>query len=124
MASNIQKLHELNTFLNESQRIPLHLEVTAIDSLQDCTGLSVYSMSHYSVAASLLPKLGWKTFFDEPVMLLAFVLLGRSIEERAKLKASADMTAIMSLVPDTARLLVDQNTRESSGFIVNYSRHA
>jgi hypothetical protein len=30
----------------------------------------------YTPAAVMLPKLGWPTFFEEPVMLLAFVLLG------------------------------------------------
>ena len=39
-----------------------------------------------STVAVLVPKLGWPTFFEEPVMLMAFVLLGRAVEERAKLK--------------------------------------
>ena len=39
-------------------------------------------------------------------MLLAFVLLGRAVEERAKLRASSDMTALLTLLPATARLLL------------------
>jgi cation transport ATPase len=39
-----------------------------------------------STVAALMPRLGWPTFFEEPVMLLAFVLLGRAVEERAKLQ--------------------------------------
>ena len=39
-----------------------------------------------SGAAALLPQLGWATFFEEPAMLLGVVLLGRTLEERAKLK--------------------------------------
>lgn len=31
-----------------------------------------------SVIALLFPSLGWECFFDEPVMLLGFILLGRS----------------------------------------------
>nr|GFB84774.1 copper-transporting ATPase PAA2, chloroplastic [Tanacetum cinerariifolium] len=48
-------------------------------------------------AVSLLnPELGWDaTFFDEPVMLLGFVLLGRSLEERARLRASSDMNELL-----------------------------
>jgi len=58
-----------------------------------------------STAAMLMPALGWPTFFEEPVMLLAFVLLGRAVEERAKLQATSDMSALLNLVPETARLL-------------------
>ena len=58
-----------------------------------------------STAAVMLPKLGWPTFFEEPVMLLAFVLLGRAVEERAKLRATSDMSALLNLLPPTARLL-------------------
>ena len=55
---------------------------------------------------------GWPAFFEEPVMLLAFVLLGRAVEERAKLRASSDMTALLTLLPAHARLLLpDQGTR-------------
>ena len=39
-------------------------------------------------------------------MLLAFVLLGRAVEERAKLRASSDMTALLTLLPAHARLLL------------------
>lgn len=60
-----------------------------------------------STAAVLLPHLGWRSFFEEPVMLLAFVLLGKSIEERAKLQASSDLTELMRLLPDKARVIVD-----------------
>ena len=58
-----------------------------------------------SAAAVALPKLGWPTFFEEPVMLLAFVLLGRAVEERAKLRATSDMIALLNLLPATARLV-------------------
>lgn len=33
-----------------------------------------------SSVAALIPKLMWPTFFEEPVMLMAFVLLGRAVE--------------------------------------------
>eukprot|EP00241_Pyramimonas_parkeae_P003091 CAMPEP_0114265172 /NCGR_PEP_ID=MMETSP0058-20121206/23723_1 /TAXON_ID=36894 /ORGANISM="Pyramimonas parkeae, CCMP726" /LENGTH=698 /DNA_ID=CAMNT_0001382145 /DNA_START=63 /DNA_END=2159 /DNA_ORIENTATION=- len=65
---------------------------------------AVASFSMSSVAA-LVPKLMWPTFFEEPVMLMAFVLLGRAVEERAKLQASSDMTALLNLLPTVARLL-------------------
>lgn len=48
-------------------------------------------------AVSLVnPELEWNaSFFDEPVMLLGFVLLGRSLEERARIKASSDMNELL-----------------------------
>lgn len=40
-------------------------------------------------ASAINPALGLEaTFMEEPVMLLAFVLLGRALEARARLKAS------------------------------------
>ncbi|KAK3257587.1 copper-transporting ATPase [Cymbomonas tetramitiformis] len=57
-----------------------------------------------STIAAAMPKLGWPMFFEEPMMLLAFVLLGRAVEERAKLRASSDMTELLGLLPTTARL--------------------
>lgn len=50
---------------------------------------------------------GWKAFFEEPIMLIAFVLLGRNLEQRAKIKATSDMTGLLSILPSKARLLVD-----------------
>ncbi|CAL1390054.1 unnamed protein product [Linum trigynum] len=67
-------------------------------------------------AVSLLnPGLQWDaSFFDEPVMLLGFVLLGRSLEERARIRASSDMNELLSLVSTQSRLVVtssDNSTR-------------
>ncbi|KAL3013412.1 hypothetical protein AAZX31_06G052100 [Glycine max] len=45
----------------------------------------------------LNPGLAWDaSFFDEPVMLLGFVLLGRSLEEKARIQASSDMNELLS----------------------------
>uniref|UniRef100_A0A7N0VCH9 HMA domain-containing protein n=1 Tax=Kalanchoe fedtschenkoi TaxID=63787 RepID=A0A7N0VCH9_KALFE len=59
-------------------------------------------------ADSLLnPGLEWDaSFFDEPVMLLGFVLLGRSLEERVRIKASSDMNELLSLVSTQSRLVI------------------
>ena len=47
--------------------------------------LSAYGAS---VVALLWPTLGWECFFDEPVMLLSFILLGRTLEQRARFRAT------------------------------------
>jgi len=65
---------------------------------------SVTAFSVSSVALAV-PSLGMPTFFDEPAMLLAFVLLGRSLEERAKVRASSDMAALAGYMPAQSRLL-------------------
>eukprot|EP00198_Chlamydomonas_reinhardtii_P013234 XP_001702571.1 heavy metal transporting ATPase [Chlamydomonas reinhardtii] len=69
-------------------------------------GLGAGASFGVSCVAAALPGLGWKTFFEEPAMLLGFVLIGRALEERAKLQASADMAALQELVPTKARLLL------------------
>ncbi|KAK9131382.1 hypothetical protein Sjap_011869 [Stephania japonica] len=65
-------------------------------------------------AVSLLnPGLDWDaTFFDEPVMLLGFVLLGRSLEEKARLRASSDMNELLSLVSSRSRLVITSSEGE------------
>lgn len=47
-------------------------------------------------------------------MLIAFVLLGKNLEQRAKIKATSDMTGLLSILPAKARLVVNGNAEESS----------
>ncbi|KAG2492510.1 hypothetical protein HYH03_009175 [Edaphochlamys debaryana] len=47
------------------------------------------------------------SFLEEPVMLLAFVLLGRALEARAKVQAASDLQSLARLIPATARLALD-----------------
>lgn len=67
-------------------------------------------------AVSLLnPGLEWEaSFFDEPIMLLGFVLLGRSLEEQARLKASSDMNELLSLVSAQSRLVIISSEEDPS----------
>ncbi|MGB3637593.1 MAG: heavy metal translocating P-type ATPase [Rivularia sp. (in: cyanobacteria)] len=58
-----------------------------------------------SVVALLFPQLGWECFFDEPVMILGFILLGRTLEKRARNRASASFQELLSLRPSIARLI-------------------
>eukprot|EP00268_Persea_americana_P038610 TRINITY_DN3822_c0_g4_i4.p1 TRINITY_DN3822_c0_g4~~TRINITY_DN3822_c0_g4_i4.p1 ORF type:complete len:864 (-),score=166.65 TRINITY_DN3822_c0_g4_i4:1755-4109(-) len=78
-------------------------------NMNTLVGLGAISSFAVSSIAALVPKLGWKAFFEEPIMLIAFVLLGRNLEQRAKLKATSDMTGLMSILPTKARLMVDSN---------------
>ncbi|GJP57653.1 hypothetical protein CLOP_g14524, partial [Closterium sp. NIES-67] len=76
-------------------------------------GLASLAAFCIGVVAQLYPDLGLdSSFTDEPVMLLAVVLLGRSLEASARAQASSDLNALMSLLPSTARLLVDDDSTE------------
>ncbi|KAF7830412.1 copper-transporting ATPase PAA2, chloroplastic [Senna tora] len=67
------------------------------------------SMAAFIISSiSLLnPGMAWDaSFFDEPVMLLGFVLLGRSLEEKARIQASSDMNELLSLISTRSRLVI------------------
>lgn len=74
--------------------------------MNSLVGLGATAAFTISAVAAALPKLGWRTFFEEPAMLLGVVLIGRALEERAKLRASADMAALSGLLPPKARLIL------------------
>ncbi|PKA58045.1 Copper-transporting ATPase PAA1, chloroplastic [Apostasia shenzhenica] len=82
-------------------------------NMNTLVGLGALSSFAVSVIAAMMPKLGWKTFFEEPIMLIAFVLLGKNLEQRAKLKATSDMTGLLNILPSKARLIADGDAGNS-----------
>jgi len=68
-----------------------------------------------SCIAWFFPQLGWECFFEEPVMLLGFILLGRSIEKRARNRAKSSLVNLMSLQPKLASLVANGSSLEVSG---------
>ncbi|BAD79975.1 copper transporting CPx-type ATPase CtaA [Synechococcus elongatus PCC 6301] len=58
-----------------------------------------------SLVALLWPQLGWVCFLDEPVMLLGFILLGRTLEEQARFRSQAALQNLLALQPETTQLL-------------------
>ncbi|HEY9621158.1 MAG TPA: heavy metal translocating P-type ATPase [Crinalium sp.] len=62
-----------------------------------------------SLVALLFPNLGWECFFDEPVMLVGFILLGRTLEQQAKNRAAAAMQSLIALQPALARLIKEDS---------------
>ncbi|XP_019258833.1 PREDICTED: copper-transporting ATPase PAA2, chloroplastic [Nicotiana attenuata] len=87
-----------------------------MNSLVGFGSIAAFAISSVSL---LNPALQWEaTFFDEPVMLLGFVLLGRSLEERARLKASSDMNELLSLISTQSRLVVTSSGSGSSADVV------
>ena len=81
------------------------------------TLVSLGTLSAYiaSVVALIFPQLGWECFFDEPVMNLGFILLGRTLEQRARNRAAAAFKQLLSLRPNIARLIAktDSNNTDS-----------
>src|SRR6478672_5703499 len=58
-----------------------------------------------SNAALLFPRMGWECFFDEPVMMLGFILLGKTLEQQARRRAASALQALIALQPAKARLV-------------------
>ena len=76
-------------------------------SMDTLVGLGVGSAYLASLVALFWPQVGWPCFFNEPVMLLGFVLLGRFLEERARYRTGQALKQLAQLQPETARLLLD-----------------
>jgi Cu2+-exporting ATPase len=77
-----------------------------VPSMDSLVGLGMGSAYLASAVALLVPSLGWQCFFNEPVMLLGFVLLGRFIEERARFRTGRALEQLAALQPDTALLVL------------------
>ncbi|KAI5593518.1 hypothetical protein BDE02_03G018700 [Populus trichocarpa] len=86
-------------------------------NMNTLVGLGALSSFAVSSFAALVPKLGWKAFFEEPIMLIAFVLLGRNLEQRAKIKAASDMTGLLSVLPTKARLVVNGDATDLGSIV-------
>ncbi|MFO8237597.1 MAG: cation-translocating P-type ATPase [Prochlorococcaceae cyanobacterium] len=80
--------------------------LAGLPSMDTLVGLGVGSGYLASLVGLLWPQTGWPCFFNEPVMLLAFVLLGRFLEERARFRTGRALEQLAQLQPDTALLLV------------------
>ncbi|MBE9196155.1 cation-translocating P-type ATPase [Synechocystis sp. LEGE 06083] len=68
-----------------------------------------------SCIAWIWPGLGWECFFDEPVMLLGVLLLGRTLESKARQKAKSALTELLALQPSLARLVGRGDTKGETG---------
>jgi Cu2+-exporting ATPase len=71
--------------------------------------LGMAAAAALGTAGALVPEIvpGGGASLEEPVLLLAFVLLGRALEARARAAAAADLRALAGLLPASARLVLD-----------------
>lgn len=74
-------------------------------NMNTLVGLGTLSAYIASCIALLFPQLGWECFFDEPVMLLGFILLGRTLEQQAKTQAAVSLKSLLALRPKMAHLI-------------------
>jgi P-type Cu2+ transporter len=79
--------------------------VSGNPNMNTLVGLGTISAYTASVVALLLPALGWECFFEEPVMIIGFILLGRTLEQQAKHRAANAFDRLLSLQPAIARLV-------------------
>ena len=70
-------------------------------------GLGTLTAYIASLVALLFPQMGWECFFDEPVMMLGFILLGRTLEQQARGRAAAAFRKLLALQPLLARLIAN-----------------
>ena len=70
----------------------------------------------YSSAVTLIPHTSeLSTFFDASVMIIAFVLTGRLLEERAKRATASSIRTLMGLQPKTARVVSTPSPSRGEG---------
>ncbi|MEB3320682.1 MAG: cation-translocating P-type ATPase [Cyanobium sp.] len=84
----------------------LRTALAGAPGMDTLVGLGMASAYLASLVALVWPAVGWQCFFNEPVMLLGFVLLGRFLEERARLRTGRALQELARLQPDQALLLL------------------
>jgi len=81
-----------------------------MDSLVALGVTSAYTTSFLSL---IFPKIGFPCFFNEPVMLLGFILIGRFLEERARYQTGSSIGELLDLQPEMANLYKEDNQIKS-----------
>ncbi|MEH2417427.1 heavy metal translocating P-type ATPase [Nostoc sp.] len=74
-------------------------------NMNTLVGLGTLTAYIASLVALLFPQMGWECFFDEPVMMLGFIILGRTLEQQARGRAAAAFRKLLALQPLLARLI-------------------
>ena len=58
----------------------------------------------------------WHTYFDASVMIIAFVLTGKCLEEKAKDSTASSIRQLMGMQPKTARLVTNEKLENSDDY--------
>ena len=81
-----------------------------MDSLVALGVTSAYMTSFLSL---IFPSIGFPCFFNEPVMLLGFILIGRFLEERARYQTTSSIGELLDLQPEVANIYTEDNQIKS-----------
>ncbi len=81
-----------------------------MDSL---VALGVTSAYITSLLSLIFPSTGFPCFFNEPVMLLGFILIGRFLEERARYQTGSSIGELLDLQPEMATIFLEANKVKS-----------
>ncbi len=81
-----------------------------MDSLVALGVVSAYTTSLLSL---IFPATGFPCFFNEPVMLLGFILIGRFLEERARYQTGSSIGELLELQPEMANLYTEDHQIKS-----------
>ncbi len=84
-------------------------------NMNTLVGLGTVSAYLASCIALFWPQLGWQCFFDEPVMLLGFIFLGRTLEGQARHKAASALETLMTMQPQMAQLMGKESDFSQEG---------
>ena len=84
-------------------------------NMNTLVGLGTLIAYTASLVALLFPQLGWECFFDEPVMMLGFILLGRTLEKQARDRVTAAFKNLLDLQPQLARLIPKRSVETRGG---------
>jgi Cu+-exporting ATPase len=76
-------------------------------NMNTLVGLGTSVAFVYSAYATVWPANGREVYFDAVLLILGFLLLGKSLEGRAKRRALAALDSLSRLRPVTARRIVD-----------------
>jgi P-type Cu2+ transporter len=80
-----------------------------IPNMNTLVSLGAWTAYLASDVALAFPQIGWECFFDAPVMIVGLVLLGRTLEEQARGRATSAFKALLNLQPAVARLVLNLN---------------
>lgn len=80
-----------------------------IPNMNTLVSLGTWTAYLASDVALVFPQIGWECFFDAPVMIVGLVLLGRTLEEQARGRATSAFKALLNLQPAIARLVLNPN---------------
>ena len=82
-------------------------------NMDSLVALGVTSAYLTSLLSLIFPSIGFPCFFNEPVMLLGFILIGRFLEERARYQTSSSIGELLDLQPERANVYVEENKIKS-----------